>query len=124
VSPGPLRSQVVTVAEGPMRPEAGLAASWASHADEPGDREGPYELTLDQAEAKVMSVSTFYRAELGDRVDAERGSIITVKPGALLDIAMTGQHYIAEGNGSLREISAAQLAEEGAELAAAFTPSQ
>ena len=85
------------------------------------DLEGPYELTLDQAEAKVMGVGAFFRAGLGDHVDAEKGSLITVKSGAELDIAVTGQHYRVEGDGTLREITAAQRAEEAAERAAAFT---
>lgn len=39
----------------------------------------------------------------------------------MLDIAVTGQHYIAEGNGILRPITTAERAKETADLAAAFT---
>jgi hypothetical protein len=77
-------------------------------------------LTLDQAEAKLIGAGGFYRADLGDHVDAEKGSVITVKPDAVLDIAATRRYYLAEGDGTLREITA-QRAEEAAELAAAFS---
>lgn len=82
-----------------------------------GDLEEPYGLTLDQAEAKLIFGCAFYRAELGDHVNAERGSVITVKPGAVLDIAVNGKHYIAEGNGSLREITDQRI-EDAAEFRA------
>ena len=38
--------------------------------------------------------------------------MVTVKPGAVLDIAMTGQKLIAQEDGSLRELTAEELADE------------
>jgi hypothetical protein len=81
--------------------------------------EEPFELTLDQAERKLMGLGTFYRVGLGDHVDAERGSVITIKPGAVLDIAVTGQYFLIEGDGSLREVTG-QRVEENADLFADF----
>lgn len=88
-----------------------------------GAPEEPFELTLDQAERKLIGLGAFYRVGLGDHVNAERGSVITVKSGAVLDIAITGQHYLVEGDGSLRDVTG-QRAEEIHELSADFPVSE
>jgi hypothetical protein len=73
-------------------------------------------LTLSQAEAQLCGWFTFHRAKSGEKVDAEAGSIITVSPGTVLDIAATGQHFIAQEDGSLRELSDEEMADELPEL--------
>ena len=69
-------------------------------------------LTIDQAEAQLLGLGAFYRAGPGEHVDAEAGSVVTVKPGAVLDVAIGGRKLIAQWDGSLRELSADELAEE------------
>lgn len=64
-----------------------------------------YGLTLDEIEAQLIGAPRFHRAGLGEHVDAERGSVITVKPGAVLDMAADhGRRFVAEEDGSLQEI--------------------
>jgi hypothetical protein len=69
-------------------------------------------LSIDDVERQLRGGNGFGRAEAGQQIDAEAGSYITVKPGAVLDIAVTGQHFIAQADGSLREIPADELADE------------
>jgi hypothetical protein len=69
------------------------------------DLDKAYELTLAQAEAKLLGWETFYRAEAGDHVDAEWGSVITLKSGAIVDIAIINRRFRVEGDGSLRDIT-------------------
>lgn len=69
-------------------------------------------LSLDEVERQLMGAYGFGRIESGIRIDAEAGSVVTVKPGAVLDIASTGQKLIAQEDGSLRELTAEELADE------------
>jgi hypothetical protein len=69
-------------------------------------------LSLDGVERRLTGAYEFGRIGLGLCIDAEAGSVVTVKPGAVLDIAMTGQKLIAQEDGSLRELTAEELADE------------
>jgi hypothetical protein len=84
-------------------------------------------LTLSQAEAQLCGWFTFHRANPGEHVDAEAGSVTTVKPGAVLDLA--GRNFIAQEDGSLRELSDQEMADElpealrGIEIRGKISPS-
>lgn len=69
-------------------------------------------LTIDQVEAYLHGQAVFHRTVPGEHVDAEAGAVVTVKPGVVLDIARTGQKLIAQDDGTLRELTAEELAEE------------
>jgi hypothetical protein len=70
-------------------------------------------LTMEQAAHRLLlGNGAFHRAGLGEHVDAEAGSVITLKTGVVIDIAITGQHFIVQEDGSLRELTRDEIEEE------------
>lgn len=70
-------------------------------------------MTLDGIEQQLFGFrGGFTRIEFGQRANAERGSYVTVKPGVVVDIAITGRLYIAQDDGSLKEMTREEIDEE------------
>jgi hypothetical protein len=100
------RQQLRLIKSGRRDPRAWDFGTYSLIAPAAGDRVVVEAVSLDEIEQQLSGGSSLYvRAVAGQRVDAGPGSLIGVWPGAVLDMcADNGRRFIAEEDGSLREL--------------------